>query len=799
MVATVLGASLVVGTSAFNVDARPDISLQQAAGSAADGVGGTGSAAPTVSADGRYVAYHGPSGSTPETTGVFVHDRDLGEVTELTVLPDGLRAGHTITPVISGDGCSVVVVTEIAFDVFRDDDTGNRWDLYRSRLPHCDGVIGDWELVSADPDTGLARDDLDPGDRPTISASGTLIAFTHPVDHLFDVEVLRAVSVVDLELPITDPLRTQLAAGFPVVAPNTTYTHQGMDQPALSGDGRYLAFRSDATSADAVAGWGTGQVAGGPASPQVFIWDRDEPDPFAAVRLVSKLPDGSPTTAGAGSPVLSRTGAAVAFTSADPVLVPAEFVVCDGACPTQVFHYDRDIDGNGRLDEPDRTALTMLSAVARDDGVLVAGAAPSSQPAISADGHLVAFVTKATNLQLIRAAGGGEATDGDLLVADAASGALRRVTVSNDGVRPALGAHSSPAVSETGRSIVFDTLAASDLLGDSVPGDDVGGRRVVSVSTPPRLSLADADLGTTVVGLESDEWYVAVINEGPSSFNPFLVEVSDSRFRINRDDSTCTATLSVPPGGDCTVLVTFVPTTPGVVSAELTVAEGGFGAVSVTSTISGRGGEPALLADPAGADLGSAVVGAPSAEFLVDIENIGIAPTTVADVRIGGAHVDDFAVTTNNCADRALNPRATCSIGITFTPTADSRRTALVDVATAAGQFTSIVLAGDGQFVPEVLFFTEEVDAGGELLAVGTGYPPNTEVTVTFGDGPGESVTGVTDELGNVSVELLIPPDERGGQRSIVVQADDGNIAAADVAVVEQDQTMIGMPGFGLG
>ena len=126
MVATVLGASLVVGTSAFNVDARPDISLQQAAGSAADGVGGTGSAAPTVSADGRYVAYHGPSGSTPETTGVFVHDRDLGEVTELTALPDGLRAGHTITPVISGDGCSVVVVTEIAFDVFRDDDTGNR-------------------------------------------------------------------------------------------------------------------------------------------------------------------------------------------------------------------------------------------------------------------------------------------------------------------------------------------------------------------------------------------------------------------------------------------------------------------------------------------------------------------------------------------------------------------------------------------------------------------------------------------------------------------------------------------------
>ncbi|MEO1057281.1 MAG: hypothetical protein AAFY28_10250 [Actinomycetota bacterium] len=171
----------------------------------------------------------------------------------------------------------------------------------------------------------------------------------------------------------------------------------------------------------------------------------------------------------------------------------------------------------------------------------------------------------------------------------------------------------------------------------------------------------------------------------------------------------------------------------------------------------------------------------------------------MSTVNVGGAHADDYVVTTNNCADRALNPRATCSIGITFTPTADGRRTALIDVATDAGQFTSIVLGGDGEFTPEVLFFTEEVTAGGNLLAVGTGYPPNSEVTVTFGDGPGESVTGLTDEFGNVSVELPIPPDERGGQRSIVVQSDDGNVAAADVAVVEQEQPMIGMPGFGLG
>ncbi|MEZ5256715.1 MAG: hypothetical protein R2705_07445 [Ilumatobacteraceae bacterium] len=36
-----------------------------------------------------------------------------------------------------GDGCTLVVVTELAYDVFRDDDRGTRWDTYRTVLPEC--------------------------------------------------------------------------------------------------------------------------------------------------------------------------------------------------------------------------------------------------------------------------------------------------------------------------------------------------------------------------------------------------------------------------------------------------------------------------------------------------------------------------------------------------------------------------------------------------------------------------------------------------------------------------------------
>ena len=52
---------------------------------------------------------------------------------------------------------------------------------------------------------------------------------------------------------------------------------------------------------------------------------------------------------------------------------------------------------------------------------------------------------------------------------------------------------------------------------------------------------------------------------------------------------------------------------------------------------------------------------------------------------------------------------------------------------------------------------------------------------------------------GNVAVAISVASNERGGQRRIVVQAEDGTAAGAPVDVVESNDAMIGMPGFGLG
>ena len=342
---------------------------------------------------------------------------------------------------------------------------------------------------------------------------------------------------------------------------------------------------------------------------------------------------------------------------------------------------------------------------------------------------------------------------------------------------------------------MFDTLAAAQLL----PGEVQAGRQVVAMSVDPTLSLADADLGTTLVGLESDEWYVAVINNGPTSFTPSLVTVSDGHFDVNLDASTCSLGASVPPGGDCTVRLSFTPSSARSFSATLTVGEEGFQAVSVSSRLTGAGGEPTLRTDPAGADLGFVDVGKSSPEFQFDVQNISLVPSSVAEVRVTGAHASAFAVTSNSCPGHPLNPRATCGVGITFTPTDAGRRTALIEIVSPSGQYTTMVAAGDAQYAPELVLIVDEIEAGREFLAGGSGYPPNAAIIVVFGDGAGETVTTTTNADGSFFMIVPVALNERGGDRTIVVQTSDGTVASTPVDVIEETNNMIGLPGFGLG
>lgn len=730
---------------------------------------------PSVSDDGRWVVFDGMSSDgSGRTSTVWLRDRtrpDSPDI-ELTTPATGVRPGASVRPAISGDGCSVAVNTEMAYDLFRDDDTGGRWDVYRLVLPQCGGTPGDWELVSTrssnQGDTS-ALDRVIPDRAPSVSQAGTLVAFTYQARTRGD---LLAARVVDLTVPLGDPARSADVAGTPLLEPNTTFRYLGQRQPDVSADGRFVTFTSDADSAATTPEWGTGPVAGQYAISQVFLWDRFAAAGDAAfeapVVLVSQV-DGVAAAQGASSPVVSGNGQYVAYTSTSADLARDAALPggCTITCPAQVYRYDVTI-GSSVLVSRQNTA-EGAGPVAADLG--------GDQPTITDDGSQVGFVSRSRNLFPTQTAASTEAGDGDIVVSEVDLGVVRRVSTTPDGVTSVAGASSSPALSGSGRVVVFDTLVAP-----AITGVESTGRQVAAVVRRPTLSAPTLDMGTVAVNLPGDEWFVAVKNLGPSSFVPTTATVTEG-FTVT--GGTCQLGLAVPPGQTCTVEVVLTPIAPGPVTGQLTVTESLPDAVSLTTSLAGAGGDPTLYPRRSGIDFEVTPVGATTGPIAADIENVGIVGASIASVRLAGAHPDDFAITDESCTGRDLGPAGTCSLGVAFRPTDAGYRTALVIVTTTTGQYTAVVVDGNGTRSAELVAATTKIRAGADLVLGGGGFGPGAVVSVSWADGRGASVSVVADDQGSFLVVLPTTANERAGKRVVVAQSIE-QVATADVTVTRR-------------
>jgi Tol biopolymer transport system component len=747
---------------------------------------------PSVSGDGRFVVYQGPAVGDEERITVFLRDRQTGGFdTELTRLLPSLRSGDSVRPVISADGCAVAVVTELALDLFRDDDDGDRWDVYRLLLPHCGGTGDDWELVSSTSSTGggeSAANHASPVDAPALSGAGTIVAFTHRFSPT--APKVTGVSVVDLSVPLGEPGRIRPVAGTPASDPDTVYNYRGLRQPALSDGGDVIAFTSDANSSAPVAEWSLGAVEGGMATSQVYVWDRDEVDLTRAVSVVSvavsvEVAD----VAGyeSSAPVLSADGRFVAFVSSAPDLVEGAVLPPCGAeagCVPQVYRYDR---------IGDVTVLVSRQGADPDapDAPVVAADAGGSQPSMTADGREIVFVSRATNLFVTRSPAAGGADDGDIVAIDVTSGAVSRVSKRFDGsVAPA--AQSSPKLSGNGRVVVFDTLAGEAF------GAPPTGRQVVAQTRTPDLTIDPLDVGTVAVGFLGPEWFATLVNRGPSAFTPFTIESTSPDFLLS-DGGTCKPEVPVAPGGSCTIFVTMLPTKPGVAVGEIVVSEFGYAAATVTTPIRGFGGDPSLKVDLYGAELGTdIVVGALGDTQTFTLTNIGFFPTTVGAVTVTGEAPDDFAVVGGNCARRTLAVNDSCTIDVVFAPKQSGELRAVITAATGGGNYVSMQVNGSARYTPSIEIFTPTVRQGSDLVVVGQGFAPSSYVTLLFADGRGMRQIVATDAAGTFLAALPVRPIERPGNRMLVAQAFTGETTSGEVRIIPLPEQVLGAgPAFG--
>jgi hypothetical protein len=168
--------------------------------------------------------------------------------------------------------------------------------------------------------------------------------------------------------------------------------------------------------------------------------------------------------------------------------------------------------------------------------------------------------------------------------------------------------------------------------------------------------------------------------------------------------NTCGAKIS--GNGSCTITVTFKPIVTGARSASLMIMDSDPSSPQ-TITLSGTGGAPAILVLPTSLTFPNQPVNKASAPLVLTVTSSGSGPLDINSVSITGPNKADFSQTTK-CVG-TLNPLATCTISVTFTPASVGTRTASISIAdNVSGSPQIVPLNGMGsafQFTPPLIDF----------------------------------------------------------------------------------------------
>lgn len=391
---------------------------------------------PALSADGRLVAFDSTATDLVPGVGgrpnIFLRDVGAGTTELVSVSTTGTGGDDaSFGPAMSADG-RFVAHRSFASDLVAGD-TNDRADIFvRDRL------AGTTERVSLDSAEGQLDDD---SFDPDISADGRFVAY----------QSLATDAVVGDTNGARDVfVRDRLAGTTERVSVDTAEAQvSNNDFPArvaISGDGRYVAFQSDA---------GALVPADSNGRPDVFLRDRS-----AGTTERVSIGDGEGQAAGSSSgPDVSHDGRFVSFISDAPDLVPD--------------------DTNGRFDlfVRDRTTgTTTRASVAGDESeadgdTLGAGNSAFSAPKLTADGRCVIFAADATNLVRVDVN-----QSPDVFVRDLDLGTTTLVSVNERGGQ-GRATSASPAISDDGSSMAFISFAPNLVRGDTNGDVDVFLRR----------------------------------------------------------------------------------------------------------------------------------------------------------------------------------------------------------------------------------------------------------------------------------------------------------------------------------
>jgi tricorn protease-like protein len=378
---------------------------------------------PNISSGGRFVAFESFAsnlvpGDTSGFIDIFVHDRQTGQTTRVSVNSGGVQGdGGSYDPSISSDGRFVVFSSEarnivpgdtnVKADIFvHDRQTG----LTTRVSVDSGGVQGDWDSFEA-----------------SVSSDGRFVAFESFASNLVRGDTNGTWDVFVHDRQTGQTMRASVdSRGIQGI--------NGSFSPAISSDGRFVGFETSASNL--VPGDTNGLE-------DVFVHDRQT----GQTTRVSVDSGGVQGDNGSANASISSDGRFVAFASDASNLVPGDTNGLE-----DVFVHDR------------QTGQTTRVSV---DSGGVQGNSGSGYPFISSDGRFVAFETSASNL-----VPGDTNGWSDVFVNDRQTGQTTRVSVDSRGLQGNSVSYTS-SISSDGRYVAFWSSARNLVPGDTNNKADV--------------------------------------------------------------------------------------------------------------------------------------------------------------------------------------------------------------------------------------------------------------------------------------------------------------------------------------
>ena len=366
-----------------------------------------------------------------------------------------------------------------------------------------------------------------------------------------------------------------------------------------------------------------------------------------------------------------------------------------GECPLAIAAGDLNADGILDLAITDQCQNVVFVLAGHGDGTFntdVSGIQVGSSPSDVAIGDL-----NGDNIPDLAVANAYDSTVSILL--GTGGGAFTKVATPTTGYSPA-----ALALADFNRDGRLDIAVADDTY-DGMVTILLQGPAVTLSSTP--LTFPAQTMYTTSAVMS------AILANTGSAPSPSLSISSITISGTNSNDfALATTGTSCPYNGGtvalnqtCTIDVTFTPSVlpPGSETAAVTITDNA-GDSPQSFTLTGTGTSPSPLASlsPSSLNFPNESIGVPSSSQSVTLTNFGNTALTLSSISIAGLNSGDFTLTTTGSScpytGGLLNPAATCTIDVIFTPSAAGSRLAVVNVNdnSVTGPQQTISLTGTG-------------------------------------------------------------------------------------------------------